>query len=266
MCRKKGFTLFELILVIAIIALIVGFIFPDLYKALQARRLEESCDRIRSLLVMCRARAMHDGIKYRVQFPGTPDPLDKNADKEVDVPFETLQPQVLKQDRPIDYPDSFAEIDEDWAQEPFMQDGVRCVAVLPGIPDFDEEHNDSPFVSPTITEGRTEFVPLTFNPDGSCDWVTFVLTDLPFDTMPEAGDLLRVFNLIIDGRTGQGWFQRVILKEEADVLREHGASPILHMDFKSPEKLTEENIYILGPSPSEKAAMKKAQAKQSTPK
>lgn len=258
MHRRKGFTLLELVITVAVIALIMGFVFPDLYKLMQARRLEESCDQLRSLLVMCRARAMHEGIKYRVQFPGTPDPLDKNADKEVDVPFETLQPQVFRQDRPIEFPDSYVEVDEDWTRESFMQKGVRCVAVLPGRPNFDEQVSDSPFVGPTIHEGRTEFVPLTFNTDGTCDWVTFVITDLPFETIPQASDLMRIFNLIVDGRTGQSWFQRVILKEEADLLREHGASPVLHMDFKSPDMLTEQNIYILGPSPSEKAAMKKS--------
>jgi prepilin-type N-terminal cleavage/methylation domain-containing protein len=262
MRRKNGFTLIEVVLVIAVITLIVAFIYPDLYRVLQARRMEESCDRLRSLLVMCRSRAMRDGIKYRIQFPGTPDPLDKNAEKEVDVPFETLQPQVLKQDRPIEFPDSFVQIDEDWTREPFMQDGVRCVAVLGGMPNFEEESNDSPFVGPTITEGKTGFVPLTFNSDGSCDWVTFVLTDLPFDVMPEIGDKMRIFNLIVDGRTGQSWFQRVICKQEAEILREHGASPVFHMDFKSPEMLTEANIYMLGPSPSERAAMKKAQPAQ----
>lgn len=255
MYRRHAFTLIELILVVAMIAVIVAFIFPDLQKAMQARRLEESCDRLRSLLIMTRSRAMRDGLKYRVQFPGTPDPLDKFANKEVDVPFETVQPEVFRQDRPLEFPDSFAKVDEDWTRESFLQDGVRCVRVHGGQPDLQILAGALP------TQDKTEYVGLTFNPDGTCDWVTFVVTDLPIDVKDEEDqNVMRIFNLITDGRTGQSWFQRKLRSQtELKVLEEHKASPILHMDFKSADPITEQNIYILGPSPTERAAMQQSQ-------
>ncbi len=269
---RKAFTLTEIIVVIAILGLIMAFVYPDLQKMMQSRRLESSADGLRSLLIMCRSRAMQDGIKYRVQFPGTPDPLDKEADKETDVPTETQQPEVYRQDRPIDFPDSFVPVDEDWAKRPVLyngkdvlfgnqlRSGVRCVALRSGPPSFDNV-GGSPIAGPPITdEGKTEFVPLTFNPDGTCDTVTFYLTDLPQDAELTESDMLRIYHVVVDGRTGQAWFQRALLNEEVEVLTEHEASPLLHMDFISPDKITEANIIMLGPSPTEQAAIAQQQA------
>jgi hypothetical protein len=193
---------------------------------------------------------MRDGIKYRVQLPGTPDPLDKFANQEVDIPFETVQPEVYRQDRPLEFPDSFARVDEEWTKEPFLQDGVRCVRVHGGMPDIELLAGAMP------TSDKTEYVPLTFNPDGTSDWVTFVITDLPFDVKDEEDqNVTRIYNLIVDGRTGQSWFQRKLRRNtELKVLEEHKASPVLHMDFIVADPITEDNIYILGPSPSERAA------------
>lgn len=240
--RRCAFTLIEVLLTIGMIVLLFGLLYPDLEKLQAARRLEESCDRLRSLVIMCRSRAMQDGIRYRVQFPGTPDPLDKYAEKEVDVPWETVQPEVYRQDRPLDFPESYAKVEEDWTMEPFLQSGVRCVSVMPGKPNFDVTAGN-PIAGPTVTsEARAEFVSLTFNPDGTCDWVTFVLTDLPIDVEVQASHCTRILNLMVDGRTGQTWFQRALRTEEVEVMQEYGASPILHMDFTSGDLITEENI------------------------
>jgi prepilin-type N-terminal cleavage/methylation domain-containing protein len=240
---RRAFTLIELILTILIIGLIIGFVYPDLDRMFATRKLEESAEELRSLLVMARSRAMRDGIRYRVQFPGTPDPLDKNADPEVDVPFETKQPEVFRQDRPLDFPDSFAKVEEDWTMQGFLKEGVRCVATFYGT-NFDETSGSS-VVGPAITEGKWEFVALNFNPDGTCDHLTFRLTDLPFDIEPSKITPTRVIDLIVDGRTGQTWFQRAFTVDEKEVMEEYGASPILHMDFNSPDPITEENILMI---------------------
>jgi prepilin-type N-terminal cleavage/methylation domain-containing protein len=240
---RRAFTLLEVILVILIIGLILGFVYPDLERMLQSRRMEESAEQLRSLIIMARSRAMRDGIKYRIQFPGTPDPLDKHAEKEIDIPFETLQPEVFRQDRPVDFPDSFAKVEEDWTMQGFLKDGVRCVATYYGT-NFDETPG-TPIVGPAITEGKWEFVSLTFNPDGTCDHLTFRLTDLPGDIEPMSIMPSRVLDLIVDGRTGQTWFQRAFTIEEKEIMEEYGASPILHMDFNSPDPITEENILMI---------------------
>jgi len=205
--------------------------------------MEESAEQLRSLIIMTRSRAMRDGIKYRIQFPGTPDPLDKHAEKEIDIPFETLQPEVFRQDRPLEFPDSFVKVEEEWATQEFLKPGVRCVATYYGT-NFDETPG-TPIVGPPITEGKWEFVSLTFNPDGTCDHLTFRLTDLPADVEPMSIQPTRVLDLIVDGRTGQTWFQRAFTVEEKEIMEEYGASPILHMDFNSPDPITEENILMI---------------------
>jgi len=241
--NRRAFTLLELVLTILILGLIVGFMYPDLERLFRSRRLQESAEQMRSLIIMTRSRAMRDGIRYRIQFPGTPDPLDKNAEREIDVPFETLQPEVFRQDRPLEFPDSFAKVEEEWTQQGFLKDGVRCVATYYGT-NFDETPG-TPIVGPSITEGKWEFVSLTFNPDGTCDHLTFRLTDLPGDVEPTRIDPTRVIDLIVDGRTGQTWFQRAFSVDEKRIMEEYGASPILHMDFNSPDPITEENILMI---------------------
>lgn len=240
---RRGFTLLEVILTIVVIGLIVGFLFPDLEKLMQARKMEESCERLRSLIIMCRSRSMQEGIRYRLQWPGTPDPLDPHADPETDVPMETMQPEVHRQDRPIEFPESFVKVEEEWTMQKFLSDGVRCVAAYYGV-NFDED-GQSPIVGPSIIEERREFVPLTFNPDGTCDAVTFRVTDLPMDVEPTDITATRVLDLIVDGRTGQTWFQRAFMVEEKEVFEEYNASPILHMDFNSPDLITEANILTI---------------------
>ncbi len=253
MKSRRAFTLLELILTIAIIGLIVAFLYPDLEKLAQAHKLQDSSERLRSLVIMCRARAMHDGIKYRLQFPGTPDPLDRHAERDIDVPFETMQPEVFRQDRPLDFPDAFGKVEEDWTMDTldngerkpkaFLSDGVRCVAAYNGV-NFDETAG-CPIVGPTILEGKREFVGLTFNPDGTCDAVTFRLTDLPFDIAPDSIEKTRVLDLIVDPRTGQTWFQRAFTIDEMKVMSEYHASPILHMDFNDTNEITEANILMI---------------------
>jgi len=85
-------------------------------------------------------------------------------------------------------------------------------------------------------------VPLTLYPDGTTEWVTFILTDLPFEVELEPYHATHILYLIVDGRTGQVWMQRAMLNDEVEVMLEHSASPIMHIDFVSPQQITEQNI------------------------
>ncbi len=238
----KAFTILELLVVLVVLGLILAFTFPNLDIIQRQRALQESADELRSLVMMTHARAMADGIRYRIEFPGTPDPLDPRADREIDVPWMTLQPIVKRQVDPLMNPEAYGDVHEPWTDRAFMREGTRCVAVLPGRPSFEIRQN-TPIAGPSIAEGdKTVFVPLTFNPDGTCDWVTFVLTDLPFDVELEASHAPRILNVIVDGRTGQSWVQRALRAREVEIMQEHGASPILHIDFTSPTEITEDNI------------------------
>jgi type II secretory pathway pseudopilin PulG len=244
MMPRRAFTLLEGLLTILLLGLFFGLAYPDFDKLFRARRMEESAERLRSLIIMTRSRSMREGIRYRIQFPGTPDPLDKFAEKEIDVPFETVQPEVFRQDRPIEFPDSFVKVEDEWAVEgPFLHDGIRCVASYFGT-NFDETAGCK-VVGPAVSEGKREFVPLTFNPDGTCDSITFRLTDYPVEVQAAEVEPTRVVDLIVDGRTGQTWFQRAFTIDEKKIMDEYHASPILHMDFNRAEPITEENILMI---------------------
>ncbi|UCD27984.1 MAG: prepilin-type N-terminal cleavage/methylation domain-containing protein, partial [Planctomycetota bacterium] len=196
MCRQ-AFTLLEVLLVIVLMGLLAAFIFPDLSMDMKRRALVESADRLRSLIIMAHARAMQDGIKYRIQYPGTPDPDDPKAEKEINVPTNTLQPVVIRQVDPLEDPNWFEEFKAGWKDQKIMQEGTRCVAVLPGRPNFDIS-TQSEIAGPSITrDEKTTFVPLNFNPDGTTDWVTFVLTDLPFDIEVRAHHVGHILNVIV---------------------------------------------------------------------
>ena len=239
--RLRAFTLLEVTLVIIILGLLAAIIYPNLDPDRRQRSLTESAERLRALIEMAHARAMQEGIRYRISFPGTPDPNDPDAEKEVDVPFETLQPNVERQQDPQGNPEWYGGFDADWKNQAILQDGTRCVSVVPGKPSYGISTR-SPIADPALPENKTEFVPLTLYPDGTTEWVTFILTDLPFEVEMEPSHITHILYLIVDGRTGQVWMQRAMLNDEVQVMQDHNASPIMHMDFLSSQQITEQNI------------------------
>jgi hypothetical protein len=83
------------------------------------------------------------------------------------------------------------------------------------------------------------------NPDGTTEWVTFVLTNVPPDEDVMEEHIDNIVNLIVDGRTGDSWMQRVFRVDEVELMQEYGASPMFHLDFTRPEPITEANILSL---------------------
>ena len=239
--HRRAFTIVEVMLTIAMLVIIIAFTFPDLGREMQRRSLVESADRLRSLIVMAHAESMRTGLRYRIYFPGTPDPLDRHADEEIDVPFKTEQPIIRRQDDPLNNPEAYGDFEAGWKNQAILQDGTRCVALRPGKPSF-EMSSHSPIAGTSITEEQAIFVPLTFNPDGTCNWVHMVITDLPFDVKLEPEHVSHILNVIVDGRTGQTWVQRALRVEEVEVIEKKKASPILYVDFTRPDLITEDNI------------------------
>lgn len=237
--RRQAFTLIELLLVIVLLALVTAFVLPDLSGNMERRSLIESADKLRSLVVMTRAQAMQDGLKRRIEFPGTPDPLDRHARQEVEVPTATAQPIVKKQTDPLNNPDYFGYD----VEESVLREGTRCVAVLGWTSDTYCENNGGNLAGPEISsQGQTSFSPLTLNPDGTTDKLAFVLTDLPPDYEPQEYDVGHIIYVIVDGRTGQTWLQRAFRTEECLMMAEYKVSPVLRQDFTRPDKVTEANI------------------------
>lgn len=238
--RRRAFTLIEVLLVIALLALVTAFVLPDLAGNMERRSLVESADKLRALVVMTQAQAMQDGIKRRIEFPGTPDPLDRHARKEVEVPTATAQPVVKQQTDPLNNPDFFG-CD---VEESVLREGTRCVAVLNWTAEmYCENSGGNQIAGPEIsTKGQTSFIPLTINPDGTTDKLAFVLTDLPPDVQPQEYDVGHIIYVVVDGRTGQTWLQRAWRVRECLMMAEYKVSPVLRQDYTKPDEVTEANI------------------------
>src|SRR5437868_9034439 len=121
--RGRAFTLMEVLLTIAVLGLIIAFTFADYGRIAASRSLEESSDRLRTLVVRVQAESMRSGLKYRIMFPGTPDPLDlAHRDEKVDIPIQTAQPSVERQADPLGNPDLFtSDFTADWAGTSVLQ-------------------------------------------------------------------------------------------------------------------------------------------------
>lgn len=246
--RQRAFSLIELILVIFLLGLILAFVFPDLKVGERQRALPESADRLQALIIACRAQAIADGREYRLEFPGAPDPLDRMAKTQVNVPVETQPPIVKWQSDPTDHPEFFEDHPLGWEHEVLQADrdkgwGVRCVAVYCGKPSLDTS-GGSPIAGTQKYEKETTLFQLTFHTDGTCTscdeggmnfWTTFVLTDLSPEEQenikPE--HLNRIVHLVVDGRLGQVWQVRAFRAEEAELLVQHGADDYM---FRIPLK------------------------------
>ena len=246
--RQRAFTLLEVLLVIAILGLIAAFIYPDLQGEQKRRSLVDSADALRNLVVMTQAQAMQEGVRYRIEFPGTPDPLDQHARKETDVPQATEQPIIKKQADAVGSPDIF----DGGHTEQTLRDGTRCIAVVPwSLEMFCSSNNDGEIAGPGLSQdGQTSFVPLTLNPDGTCDKIAFVLTDLPPNGEMIEANAGHILYVIIDSRTGQGWVQRAWRVRECELFEEEKVvSPVLRIDFTKPDLITRDNATFLhGPS------------------
>lgn len=239
--RRPGYTLLEVLLVILLVGVILAFWYPDLNAHWKSKALWESADQLRSLILMAQAQAMQEGVRYRIEFPGTPDPNDEFADEEVETPFETKQPIVKRQNEPIKNPEQLDEFHAPWTDRKFLEDGVRCVMVYYGYPTFELGHGEA-VAGRRINDDYMEFVGLNLQPDGTSDTVTFVLTDLPLDVDLELGHIHQILNVVVDGRNGHVWVQRAMADAEVEAFAELGRSPVLFTDFDSRELWTEVSI------------------------
>jgi len=188
----RAFTLLEVLLVIALLAVLAGLAMPVMFGELARRELTESAENVRSLVVMARANAMISGNRYRIRWD-----------------VEWRQPIVEYEPDAIDAPEEFVVVEAAWAREDVLLRRVNCHEVLLGRPAqfelvvVEEEDGDSSEpdqVEEDLTEDEFGRATLVFDATGRVDWATFVIGRGEVGELTEEAEQLWV---VVDGRTGQ---------------------------------------------------------------
>ena len=108
---RNAFTLLELLLVIVLLAMLAALAWPEFGQARSSEELGESARRTKTLVSMCRARAMSESRRYRVTFR-----LDGSL-------------KVTRQRDPILAPHQYFKFRGPWAKLPFMLEHVWVEAI-----------------------------------------------------------------------------------------------------------------------------------------
>lgn len=209
----RGITLLEILIVGGLLIVLFTFVMPNLFGRFEKQQLVESAQRLRAQIQMVRTRAQADNLRYRVRWPTEE---DTDADDPLDwprQPFIEYEPDPYQTE-----PDDWSLAESAWVLEETLIAPVRCLTVTLGKPTayltFDERFGLVDF------EGVMDRPEVVFNPDGTCEWATFTLTD---DRASRDGELY-VIDVIVDGRTGQVWIQQPLTDDELEEL-ELGRGP-----------------------------------------
>ncbi len=180
--RQAGFTLFEVLLVAALLALLALLVFPDLRGTSRGGQLDESVARFKALIAMTRAEAMNQTRRYCLTF---------RQDGSI---------RLSRQRDPLTAPHEFLPVREPWALREVLLPEV-WVAALEPLP-----QGPAPILVQDdqieFTQIESEPVPVTeleaphqffFEPDGTCPSMRWILRD-------ETG---RGRLVTLDGRTGR---------------------------------------------------------------
>lgn len=193
---RMAFTMFEILIVIVIVALLVMVTVPLFSGSYDAEHLPESSKRIRSLISMARASAMNDALRYRVTFESD----------------GTLS--VARQRDAIQAPHEYIPVAQAWAAMEFILPSawIDRVRVLPhGPPPLDVEDElvefDADDTDPLELASYEESPFIDFQPDGSSLSARWILRD-------KRGLGLQ---MTLDGRLGRVAIQEVdpLPKDEA---------------------------------------------------
>jgi type II secretory pathway pseudopilin PulG len=245
--RRGGFTLLEVSLVIGLILALTAILVPNFLREIKADELPRSARQLRSLLTLIRANAAFDGKRYRLRFP------DPETD-ETDPMGGVNQPIIEREDDPVRHPEEFILVTAPWAIGTTFLGEVWCAQVRPGRPTIERLQDERDKLAEDIADSlreafaeeeieiQAERPPVLFEPDGSTDWVAFVLTSAPRNIdVRELEDEPRL-ELILEGYTGLAWMQRPFYQEELDLFEEKGWPAVLRQDFLSSRVLTEEDV------------------------
>lgn len=179
---RSAFTLLEVLMVIALLAMVAAITWPDFGQARRSEELDESARRMKTLVQMCRAQAMNEARRYRLTFR------------------EDGTINVTRQRDPILAPHEYFRFRDPWAEVAFVLEHVWVEALLPlpegpapmeledELLEFDE-FEDEPIL---VTELEFPYV-LNFEPDGISNSLRWILRD----------DDGRGLELTLDGRLGR---------------------------------------------------------------
>ncbi len=167
--RQPGFTLLELVIVIAVLGMIAAFVLPDFQGSLAGEGVRESARRMETTCAMCRAEAINHAREYRVLIR-----LDGSM-------------KIQRQLEPIKAPHWWETVDAPWARTaPLLDDvWVEAVQLLPDGPapvfivDDELEFPEMELEPPLLAEyeGFEQELAITFLPDGTSNSLRWVLRD-----------------------------------------------------------------------------------------
>jgi prepilin-type N-terminal cleavage/methylation domain-containing protein len=164
---QRGFTLLEVLLVIGLLGALLAFVVPNFAGFERSQGLDESVQRMRALVSMCRAQAANEGHALRLVFRRD----------------GTLR--VQQQRDPLDAPNEYVAVKADWAQSPLLPGvWVEAVQVLgdgpPPIQVYDEDRGYlvvEPDEAPTPVADLDGDLTLDVAPDGTCQSLRWILRD-----------------------------------------------------------------------------------------
>jgi len=251
-CGRAGaVTLIELLVVIGLMGLLAMMVVPNFLGRLERGRLVDSAKNLRSLIILTRANAMTDGLRYRIRFVAENELSGAGVDEQ-----EALQPLVEFEPDPRDAPGEFEPVRAAWTRDTFAA-GVRCIEVKLGRPKLEElsgesfqleQDQEDELALPwqQEDEGSDEQRPaVVFQPDGTCPWATFVLTDAPPGESPEDDEQWQELQVLLEPLTGRVWIQRPLQEDEIELLKEYGMQLPLRLDLLDRDPLTEQDIVVL---------------------
>ncbi|MCG3126837.1 MAG: hypothetical protein CHACPFDD_01692 [Phycisphaerae bacterium] len=194
---RRGFTLFEALLVIMLLGVLTVFLWPDFDVMKRGEQLNESITRTRAAIAMCRAQAMNESRRYCITFK----------------PDGSLF--LTRQKDPLLAPEEYVLVGDGWAAHPALLDDVwiEAVQALPqGPPPLDAEEDDELV---ELLDKIDEPVPLEanfeifFEPDGTSTSSRWILRETTGHGR----------KLTLDGRLGRVYVEEVEKLPEEDVRR-----------------------------------------------
>lgn len=178
----RGFTLLELLIVIALIGVLLAFALPDFTAVREGEHLKESAQRFRVLVAMCRAEAMNQTLRYRIRIrPDGSVHVYRQADA-VKAPHLYIAPPVEWAQVPVLLPDVWV------AAVQVLPEGPPPVRIIDDKLQFPEME-----ILPSPIEEFEQPIDVDFEPDGTSNSLRWVVRDV------RGRGLL----LTLDGRLGR---------------------------------------------------------------